>query len=161
MKKALILLIAAIAIAISASAQSPIRWRTSINMISPDEGEIVIKALIEDGWHLYGFNMPDGGPKPTRFDFSESCGIELNGEIRPSENPIVKMDPLFGRDLSWWDRNVNFTQRFSVVNKNDAIVRISITFMSCNGGTCTPPRTESISATIPQYDPSRLTPHKK
>lgn len=161
MKKALLLLMAIAAMAIASSAQSPVRWRASVNMTSPDEGEIVVKALIDDGWHLYGFDMPDGGPKPTRFDFSASTGIELNGEIRPSEKPIVRMDPLFGKNLSWWDRNVNFTQRFSVIDKENGVIRISITFMSCNGGTCTPPRTETISAPIPQYDPSRLTPRKK
>ncbi len=161
MKKALLLTIAIAVMAIAASAQSPVRWRTSVNMTSPDEGEIVIKALIDDGWHLYALDMPEGGPKATKFDFSSSNGIEIRGDIKPSENPISRMDPLFGKKLSWWDRNVNFTQRFSVIDKENGIIKVSITFMCCNGGTCTPPKTETISASIPQYDPSRLTPRKK
>jgi hypothetical protein len=29
--------------------------------------EILIKAKIEEGWHLYTTKLPDGGPLPTSF----------------------------------------------------------------------------------------------
>ena len=161
MKKALILLLAVFAIAFVSEAQSPVRWRTSVKMTSPTEGEITIKALITEGWHLYGFNMPDGGPKPTRFDFSDCIGIKLDGEVKPSEQPIVQMDPLFGKNLSWWDRNVTFTQHFTLKNAKEARIRIAISFMSCNGGTCTPPKTEIVTTTIPEYKPTDLNQPKK
>lgn len=155
------MLIAAMAFTFAAQAQSPVRWRTSVKMISSAEGEISVKALISEGWHLYAFEMPDGGPKPTRFDFSGCVGIKLDGDIRPSESPITQMDPLFGKTLSWWDRNVTFTQRFTVDDRKDARVRVSITFMCCNGGTCTPPKTETITTIIPEYNPSELALPKK
>lgn len=161
MKKTILSLLTIFAIAIASVAQSPVRWRMSVTMTSPNEGEIIITALISEGWHLYGLSMPQGGPKATQFNFSNSSGIELNGDIKPSHEPIVKMDPLFGKELSWWDRNVNFTQRFSVSNKQDGNINVQIFFMCCNSGTCTPPRIETISTSIPQYDPSRLTPKKR
>lgn len=156
MKKALTLLLAVMAFSFAMQAQSPVRWRTSVRMTSPTEGEISIKALISDGWHLYGLSMPQGGPKATRFDFSDSNGIILDGDIRPSEAPIEQMDPLFGKKLSWWDRNVTFTQRFTLKERKESRVKVSITFMSCNGGSCTPPKTETITTTIPEYNPSQL-----
>lgn len=161
MKKALLFLFAAVTMAFAVNAQSPVRWRTSVKMTSPTEGEIVIKAIISDGWHLYAFEMPEGGPKPTRIDFSGCLGIRLEGSIRPSEPPISQMDPLFGKTLSWWDRNVIFTQRFTTTDRKDARIRADITYMSCNGGTCTPPKTESITTLIPEYNPSELTKNKK
>ena len=75
MKKIFTFLIVVMAIGMTMTAQSPVRWRTSVTMTSPTEGEITIKALISDGWHLYGLEMPQGGPKATRFDFSDSQGI--------------------------------------------------------------------------------------
>lgn len=161
MKKAVLMLFAIMAISFVSAAQSPVRWRTSVKMTSPTEGEISIKALISEGWHLYALEMPEGGPKPTRFDFSECTGIEIDGDIRPSVAPITQMDPLFGKNLSWWDKNVTFTQQFTLKDRKEARVKISISFMSCNGGTCTPPRTETISTTIPEYNPSDLTTTKK
>lgn len=160
MKKALVMLIAAISIVLTAQAQSPVRWRTTVKMTSETEGVVTIKALISDGWHLYGLQMPEGGPKPTSFDFSGSNGIKTDGEIRPSESPIEQVDPLFGKKLSWWDRNVAFTQNFILIDKKDARVKVSISYMSCNGESCTPPKSESVSAPIPEYNPSQLT-HQK
>ncbi|MDE5568972.1 MAG: protein-disulfide reductase DsbD N-terminal domain-containing protein [Muribaculaceae bacterium] len=161
MKKALFLLIALMTITFATEAQSPVRWRTSVRMTSPTEGEISIKALISEGWHLYALEMPAGGPKATSFDFSGSTGISLDGAIQPSESPITQMDPLFGKTLSWWDRNVTFTQRFTLKERKDARVKVSIYFMSCNGGTCTPPKTETITTIIPEYNPSELNHSKK
>ena len=161
MKKALFLLLAVFAIAFTSGAQSPVRWRTSVKMTSPTQGEITIKALISEGWHLYGFDMPDGGPKPTRFDFSDCIGIKLDGDVKPSAQPIVQMDPLFGKNLSWWDRNVTFTQRFTLKNDKEARVKVSITYMSCNGGICTPPKTETVTTTIPEYKPTELNQSQK
>lgn len=160
MKKYLTIIALALAFAFSASAQSPIRWRTSVKMTSQTEGIITIKALISDGWHLYGLDMPQGGPKPTKFDFSNSNGISIDGDIKPSESPNYQIDPLFGKRLSWWDRNVTFTQKFSLkskTEKKDARINVTISFMSCNGESCTPPKTESMSATIPDYNPSQIT----
>lgn len=156
MKKTLLLFLAIITLGFAAQAQSPVIWRVSVRMTSPTQGEITIKALITEGWHLYGFNMPDGGPKPTRFDFSDCIGIKLDGDVRPSEQPIVQMDPLFGKNLSWWDRNVTFTQHFSLKNSKEARVKVTINFMSCNGGTCTPPKTETITTIIPEYKPTDI-----
>lgn len=156
MKKALLLFFALMAFTFAMEAQSPIRWRVSVRMTSPTEGEVSIKALISDGWHLYGLSMPEGGPKATKFDFSDSNGIAIDGSIRPSESPIEQMDPLFGKKLSWWDRNVTFTQRFSLKERKESKIKVSIYFMSCNGETCTPPKSETITTTIPEYNPSQL-----
>jgi len=156
MKKALTLLIAVMAFTFAIQAQSPVRWRISVRMTSATEGEILIKALISDGWHLYGLVMPKGGPKATSFDFSDSDGIALEGSICPSEAPIEQMDPLFGKKLSWWDRNVNFTQRFTLKERKDSCVKVAISYMSCNGGSCTPPKTETITTSIPEYNPAQL-----
>ena len=161
MKKALTMLFVLIIFAFAAEAQSSVRWRTSVKMTSQTEGEIVIKALISEGWHLYALEMPDGGPKPTHFDFSECVGINLDGDIHPSEAPASQMDPLFGKNLSWWAHNVTFKQRFTIKDRKNARVKVSISFMSCNGDTCTPPKTETITTTIPEYNPAELTTAKK
>lgn len=161
MKKALLFILTVVAIAMAATAQNPVRWRTTVKMTSPTEGEIVIKALVSDGWHLYGLDMPDGGPKATSFDFSGSAGIKTVGKVCPSTEPISQEDPLFGQKLSWWGSNVSFVQRFKVTDNSKGAIKVAISFMSCNGETCTPPRTEIVTATIPQYDPSTQKQTKK
>ncbi|MDE7125890.1 MAG: protein-disulfide reductase DsbD N-terminal domain-containing protein [Muribaculaceae bacterium] len=147
------ILILVVACVTGAVAQdSPIRWRTIVKMTSPDEGTITVKALVGQGWHLYGTDLPKGGPKPTSFDFSGTTGIELIGAPVPSSKPVVKEDRQFGSRLSQWEQNVNFVQKFRLKkNVSERIVRLSIQYMGCNDATCLPPRTENFSAKVPDY----------
>ena len=129
-------------------AQNPIRWRSSVKMTDKAEGVVLMKAIVQPGWHLYGIDLPKGGPKSTSFDFSDSVGIELIGTVSSSTTPIEVFDNMFQLKLNWWDSNVTFTQRFKVTG-NNPMLKGSITYMGCNDETCTPPRKESISLSIP------------
>ena len=146
------LLIAIIVLSIcSLSAQTPIKWRSSIKMINETEGIVSMKAIIEPGWHLYGTNLPSGGPKATSFDFSSSQGIKLVGGITPSDEPKNVKDQLFGLNLNWWDKTLSFTQKFKVI-KNNARVICAISYMGCNDQTCLPPSIQSINISVPAYN---------
>ena len=129
-------------------AQNPIKWRSSLKMTNATEGIVTVKAIIQSGWHLYGFDLPKGGPKSTSFDFSGSSGIELIGAVNPSIKPVEVFDNMFQLMLNWWDSNVTFTQRFKATGEKPTIKGV-ITYMGCNEQTCTPPRKENITLTIP------------
>lgn len=127
-----------------AQAQNAIRWRTTVKMTSDKEGILTVRALVGEGWHLYGTTLPKGGPKPTVLDFSASKGIAFKGDFKPSVKPVSKHDPMFGITLNWWDTNVTFTRRFRLTGKKtDAVINGKITYMGCNDETCLPPKTES------------------
>lgn len=143
----LIILSAVISVA-CAFAQNPIKWRSSVAMTNATEGVITMKAIVQPGWHLYGVDLPKGGPKSTTFDFSQSTDIELTGKITPSVKPTTTFDQMFQLELNWWETTVTFTQAFKVTGKSPNIKGV-ITYMGCNNETCTPPRKENISLTIP------------
>lgn len=151
MKKHIVILMLLFVGCIPVFSQNPIRWRTSVKMTSPTEGVIVIKALIKDGWHLYGLDLPDGGPKATSFDFSRSEGIRLMGKVTASAQPISKKDEMFGIVLSWWEADVSFTQKFRLTEKDRGKVNCMISYMGCDNATCLPPKTENISVVVPAY----------
>lgn len=143
----------ALALALVASAATPaqttpVRWRTSVRMTSDNEGVVTFKALIAQGWHLYGLELPQGGPRPTRIDLSASTGLEYTSPVAPSRAPLSAEDPMFGLTLSWWDSNVSFSAPFRLTGDATPMVKASITFMACDGTTCMPPRTETISAPV-------------
>lgn len=149
--KRILLLAVIILAAISASAENPIRWRTSVKMTSKTEGVITVRAIVSQGWHVYGLELPDGGPRPTTIDFSSSTGIKLVGKVTPARKASAHNDDVFGMTLYWWDSNVNFTQKFKVTDKSKAKINGKISYMSCNDETCMPPATESISLAVPAY----------
>ena len=133
-------------------AQKPIKWRTSVKMINTTEGVITMKAIIQQGWHLYGTSIPSGGPKATSFNFSSSVRIKLVGEVTPSYMPKNVFDKSFNINLNWWDKTVTFTQKFKLTNKANAKVVGAITYMGCNDQTCLPPSTQSINIAVPKYN---------
>lgn len=137
---------------LQAAEQAPIRWRMIVKMTSPTEGTVTVKALISDGWHLYGTDMPKGGPRPTVLDFSTSEGIEFIGEAMPSAKPTVKADRQFGAELSQWESSVNFVRRFRLKKgASKPVVKLNVSFMGCNDATCLPPRTESFTSQVPEF----------
>lgn len=154
MKKYLIVLLSLLTVAVAATAQAPaasVKWRTSVRMTSPGEGVVTVRAIIPDGWHLYGTHTPEGGPKATVLDFGGSTGVVPEGNTGFSPAPTTARDEAFGMDLQWWEGRVAFTQRFRVTDAEKARISLKITYMSCNGLNCNPPRTESISAPVPPF----------
>ncbi len=147
MRRFFLVTLSVVCVAVAAFAQilTPIKWSTAMEMTSEKEGVVKFTADIEDGWHLYGLNLPDGGPISTSFDFSTLDGVELIGEITPTSAPIEKVDMMFHLKLSYWENNVSFTQKFKVTGDNGFNIAGQIKFMGCNDKTCLPPQKESFS----------------
>lgn len=70
MKKVLILTVV-LALTVIASAQvlKPVKWQISVKKVSEGIYDIVCKATIENGWHLYDTKLPEGGPQPTHLPY--------------------------------------------------------------------------------------------
>lgn len=151
MKKIVIIVVFLFSVVVSLSAQKPIKWRSSAKMISQTEGELIIKSKIEPGWHLYGTQIPSGGPKATKFDFSQSIGVEFVGPITPSVAPKYVHDKTFDIKLNWWDKDVVFIQKFKLTAKTSAKIVGSISYMGCNDQTCLPPSSQTINIVVPLY----------
>lgn len=137
------ILLSALASTLSAQMLNPIKWTVSAEMTSSSEGVISYTASIEPGWHLYGTSLPDGGPKATAVSYSRIEGMELIGELTPSQPPVEKMDLTFNLNLNWWEQDVTLSQRFRLKDGSKGYaVEGEITFQGCNDGSCIPPTRE-------------------
>lgn len=137
--------------AVSAQIVTPVKWSVDSRMTSDTEGEIVFKAMIEEGWHLYGLTLPDGGPKPTSVTYDRLEGVELVGDLTPSVAPVERVDMVFHLKLSWWEGDVSFVQKFRLTGSKGYAVDGTITFQGCNDGSCIPPTRETFEVTSPGY----------
>lgn len=122
----------------------PITWSFSTRDLSGNEKELIFKASVEDGWHLYGIDLPEGGPIATSFTFDEVKGAKLIGKVKAERTPIFKYDKQFDMELNWFESDVNFVQKIQVTDKNFDI-RGEVRFMGCNDETCLPPTPEEFS----------------
>jgi len=135
--------------AVAQRAESPFTWRANVKMLSATQGEIIVKVSIASGWHLYGMNIPKGGPKPTRFDFSASTGVKFIGSVTSNVKPISKTDKMFNLTLNYWTGTVTFRQKFNVTNAAKAKIEGTVSYMGCNDISCSPPATFKISKAVP------------
>ncbi len=145
-----IIMLLAICIGLASASDGvlPVRWRSFVRPASDGTYTLTFRALVAPGWHLYGLDMPEDGPKPTTFNLTESTGVEFIGKLEPSRKPLTVSDPLFGIDLQWWDTNIEFVVPFKVTDPTEACIKAQISFMTCDGNTCRPPKTENISIPV-------------
>lgn len=124
---------------------TPVKWETEIKVDeNSKQGNILLTATIDDGWHLYSTDLPAGGPVATSVEWKSLKGVKLQGALTPSAKPIEQYDPNFDMNLKWWTGKVTLNQRFTVTDNNYDINGV-ITYMSCNDKTCNAPAKEPFS----------------
>ncbi len=127
----------------AAQILTPVKWTTDIKVDeSGDTGTITFSAVIDEGWHMYSMDLPDGGPVPLSINWEKTEGIELTGKPVADKKPYEEFDALFNMKLGWWSDSVRITQEFKFVNKGGYDISGFIRYMVCNDKTCQSPSKE-------------------
>lgn len=122
--------------AVSAQVQNPTRWSFSQKSLGNNEYELVFKAEIEPGWHIYSMYTPDGGPQATTLMFEDAGnGLELVGDATENE-PKKEHDAIFGVDVWSFENEYVITQKVKVTDPAVATVKGALEFQVCRDGQC-------------------------
>ncbi len=118
----------------------PVQWKTSVNKLSDDEYEIIMKATVEKNWHLYSQrNYGDAGPFPTEFNFADAGKTyDLVGKVQESPTKDV-FDKVFQMNISFYEKEATFTQKIKLKDKNTKIINAEVVYMVCDDEKCLPP----------------------
>ena len=150
MKKFSVFLIVLLSAVLTVSAQihDPVKWVFSSEKTSDGFTEITLKATIEDKWHLYSQDIPDGGPRPTFFDFFKAEQFTTEGVVREGK-PIEEYDKNFEMTLKYYGHEAIFKQKIRV-NTNEAFqLKGELEYMVCDDSQCLPPEWVDIVLEIP------------
>jgi len=128
---------------LQAQILEPIKWKIQLKNAAESDPEIVFTAKIDDGWHLYNMNLPEGGPVSTSFHFDKIQGAALSGKTTAISKVIRKMDAVFGMELSWFAREAVFTQKIKVTDAKKFHLAGYVEYMGCNDESCLPPTPEN------------------
>ncbi len=124
---------------VNAQMHDPVKWNTSVEKVSDTEFDLVIKATIESGWHLYSQNVPEGGPIATSFTFKESKKeYELVGKTVEGKGH-EEYDTVFEMDIKYFGDEAIFKQRIKVLTRENIIIAGALEFMVCDDTNCLPP----------------------
>ncbi|OCX54371.1 sugar transporter [Mucilaginibacter sp. PPCGB 2223] len=138
MKKILIIAILIVSgTLVKAQILTPVHWSYGAKKISKDEAVVLMKATIDEGWHLYSQTVKEGGPVKTTFTFPASKLYTLVGKtIEPT--PITRNEKVFNMDVSFFEHEVIFQQRVKL-KAGQVTVKGTLQYMTCNDHQCLPP----------------------
>ena len=114
----------------------PVSWSYAVNKLDNNEIELIFKAKIDKGFHLYSLDIPENGPLPTVFTFYENEKLELIDSPLETLEGSVKYDDIFEMDIKSFEDKAEFRQTIKL--KGDAPVKIAgeIAYMVCNDVGC-------------------------
>ena len=121
----------------------PVKWTFELKNTGKTTAEVIVKAKIDAGWHLYGLDIPDNGPRPTTITFESIQNAKKVGKLVGLSKLKEVYDPNFDMKLTWYAGEAVFVQKLSSEDASKIRVKGSVEFMVCNDESCLPPTTES------------------
>lgn len=125
----------------------PVKWTFESNQ-SGNEATLIFKAKIDEGWHLYDTQLPDGGPIKTSINFTDSTLFEFSGDLVKDPLPTEFFDKTFNMKLGYFSNQAVLTQKVKLKNTGKIEIKGFVEFMSCNDETCTPPTEAEFSFSL-------------
>ncbi len=139
MKRLLNILVAISVCAFVAQAQmlNPVKWTKSIKMTDDKNGVITFTANIDNGWHMYSNDTPDGGPIPLSIKWDKKEGVRLVGGLKHSKAPATIDDEMFGMKVRQWEGTVSISQKFTTTADKYKIEG-EVSYQACSDQGCLP-----------------------
>lgn len=125
---------------VRSQGQNPVTWQASYKSISATEGEVIISAKIEKGWHTYSQRPTDAGPIPTSFKFVESKQYKVVGKTEES-NAHEEFVKAFDAKIFVFQDKAEFKQKIKLSGKTATTIAFKVEYMCCNDMMCLPPKT--------------------
>ena len=116
----------------------PVTFEENV-VVNGADGTIEFEAYIEDGFHLYSTDIPEGGPTPMEVTYSVVEGAEIVGALVPGDGAVTEMDPMFEMMVSYFCESAVFTQKVKFLGGKYRI-KGTLRFQSCSDSNCVPGR---------------------
>ncbi len=117
----------------------PVTWTYKAIALDNVNHELHFTAVIDEGWYVYGHEVPPGGPLPTEFIVTEeNPNVEITGAIRVIGEAIDGYDAIFQMDITKYQREVTFVVPVGIKGPS-SLVPGYLTFQTCDDVKCLPP----------------------
>ena len=116
----------------------PVKWTQELKMVSETEAELIFNATIEEGWHLYTTDVPDGGPLPASLRIDVMEGVELDGELTSVGEVHKEYDAMFEMDVNFFSNAGQFVQRLKIADPENYKLEGLFEGQACTDGACMP-----------------------
>ena len=136
-KLTLFLAVSFLSTGLFAQILQPVKWSYAAKRISKTEAVLLLKATIDNGWHIYSTRQKEGGPVKTEFTFTPSKDYALIGTVAEPK-PVTKFENAFKMNVLYFEKSAVFQQKIKL-NKDQTNIKGKVEFMVCNDKQCLPP----------------------
>jgi len=140
----------------NAQVLDPVEWDFSAEVRDENRVDLVFKASIEENWHMYGMQIPEGGPIATSIIIEADKSFEKAGSMKAEPEPVIKYDKTFKMEIGLFSDVVVFKQAVKRLTDDSFIVSGIAEYMVCDDQRCLPPEEIEFTIFIPETEPSAI-----
>ena len=139
MRKLLAILVLVLAcVSTNAQMMDPVHFTTQLKELKNGEAELIFKATIDAGWHVYSTGLGNDGPISASFNKVKMDGAETVGKLQARGNEIKQFDKLFEMEVRYFEKAVTFVQKIKFT-KPKYDIDCYVEYGACNDQSCLPP----------------------
>ena len=118
--------------------EDKVHWKFSVEQ-NGDEATIIGTITMEEHWHIYAANLPQGSFLiPSSIALEPSSRFKLVGKTTEPK-PIFEHDEMTDEDLYYHSNTVKLKQKIKVTSEKDFKISGTFTFQTCDDTHCLPP----------------------
>ena len=126
---------------LSVNAQNPVTWQFQAQKKDDLNYEVILKASIQPGWHLYSQKQPeDAIAIPTEIQFNNNPLVVREKEIREAGKLQKYVDKTLGVTANQYSNEVRFIQSVKLKAKVKTAITGEIEYQVCDDEKCLPPK---------------------
>lgn len=121
-----------------AQIQEPVKFKTEWKTLPGGMAEIIFSATIDNGWHVYSTDLPEGGPVAATFHADQMEGLEPIGLLTSVGKEVNKFDQMFQMKVRFFEKSAIFRQKLKITAAQYHIEGY-LEYGACNDENCLPP----------------------
>ena len=147
MKKLFAILLFVLAVVgVKAQMMDPVHFTSQLKDLKNGEAELIFKATIDAGWHVYSTGLGNDGPISASFHQVKMDGAETVGKLQARGKEIKQFDKLFEMEVRYFEQAVTFVQKIKFT-KPKYNIDCYVEYGACNDQACLPPSEAQLKAT--------------
>jgi hypothetical protein len=135
-------------LAVTAQSSKAVHWTFTSKKLADKVYEVHMTAMIDGNYHMYSQNVGVDGPIPTSFKITTNPLVMMDGKIKEVGKLIQKKEEVWGGDVRYYEKNVEFVQVVKLKGNVKTNLAGSVEFMVCDDSQCLPPATVDFKVNI-------------
>lgn len=141
---------------LAAQVIKPVTWKFSVNRVDAQKVEVIADATIEEPWHLYSTNLPEGGPVATSLNFDASDLYQPIGKLQEVPEAKVSFDETFEMEVGYFSKKARIIQQLEVSSAEALNIKGYVEFMACDDARCLPPDQVDFDLAVPAFQKAEV-----